>query len=204
MNFVSQPGESHHPTRHSVQSTLLFRDLCDHSRRLWCGWGQNCSSQLPGRGWPPGWKLGYLSLTLCSVCYVIWINSFPFLYHCFLCPAFVFRKSECLAAKSAFSFVRLCTVVLSFYEEWGIPWPLGICWTPALHPLLLYQAGTSCSKHPAPALGHLAPSLARHIQHTGRAPSIDCLLPSDFFLLCTPLRLESNHVQINKNTGHGQ
>lgn len=24
---------------HSVQSTLLFRDLCDHSRCLWCGWG---------------------------------------------------------------------------------------------------------------------------------------------------------------------
>lgn len=38
MNAVSWLGESHHPTRHSVQSTLLFRDLCDHSRHLWCGW----------------------------------------------------------------------------------------------------------------------------------------------------------------------
>lgn len=47
LTVVSQPGESHHPARHSVQSTLLFRDLCDHSRRLWCGWGSELLFTAP-------------------------------------------------------------------------------------------------------------------------------------------------------------
>ena len=90
--------------------------------------GQSRSSQLPGWGWPPGWELGYLGLIPTSVCSLIWINGFPFLYHCFLCPAFVCRKSECLATKTVFPFVGLCTAVLLSRSEWG--GTLGICWTP--------------------------------------------------------------------------
>lgn len=43
-------------------------------------------------------------------------------------------------------------------------------------------------------------SLARHIQPAERALSIDCLLHFEFFLLRTPLRLESKNIQTNKST----
>lgn len=86
---VSQLGDSHHPMRLLVQSIFLFRDLCDL-----CCWGSELVSQLPFWGWPPCWELGCLSVILTSAYSVIWIKSFPYLYHCCLCLVFFSRKFE--------------------------------------------------------------------------------------------------------------
>lgn len=128
---------------------------------------QNCSAQLPFWGWPPCWELGYLSVILNSVYSVIWIKSFPYLYPCCVCLVFFWS----LAAKSPFLSWGSALQCSCLARNEGCPKSLGsagllpitCCWT----------TWSSCV---APALGHLPPPLARHVQPTRGVPSVDCLL----------------------------
>lgn len=120
MNAAWCPDESHHLMRQSGQSTFLFSDLCACSQASQVAEVQNCASQLPAWGWPPGWDLGYLGLTLISVCSIIWISGFPFPHHCLLSSTFVCRKPEHWAAKSL-PFVGLGTMGRLPFEEPGVP-----------------------------------------------------------------------------------
>ena len=135
---------------HSVQRTLLFRDLCDHRRRLWCGWGSEPLFPAPrlrlttrlGAGIP--WSDPNLCLLFnLDKWFSFFVPLFSLPSLC-LQEVWMFGNKNCLSLCGALH----CCALVSFGMG-GYPWDLLDSWPPGPAAVtgwsILQQQHCSCS-----------------------------------------------------------